>query len=107
MSLPVGTKLKLREPLPDNDDGTPNAWNTVCVTGHFDSGPDGGGIEVVLTPQDGFAAPVKAAADTLHRTGYDIVSEADEADAWQNDPSDPAPVMPAGLFEAETKATRR
>jgi hypothetical protein len=107
MSLPIGTLLKLRESLPDTEDGTPNPWNTVRVTGHFDNGPDGGGIEVVLTPQDGFAAPVKAAADTLHRTGYDTVSEEDETDAWENDPNEPTPVMPAGLFEAETKATRR
>jgi hypothetical protein len=107
MTLPVGTLLKLREPLPPDDDGEPNPWNTVRVTGHFDNGVDGGGIEVVLTAQDGFASPVKAAADTLQRTGYDVVSEDEpEPEAWENDPAAQPPVMPAGLFEAEQKATR-
>jgi hypothetical protein len=107
MTLPLGTLLKLREPLPDDDDGNPNPWNRVRVTGIYDNGPDGGGLEVVLTAQDGFAAPVKAAADTLHQTGYDVVSDTDDvAETWESDPAERAPVMPAGLFEAEQKATR-
>ncbi len=55
----VGQRLKRREP---QDDGP---WNLITVRGFFDGGPDGGGVEVVVSPAGSFETPVCATGESL------------------------------------------
>ncbi len=85
MPLPIGTVLKLREPLG-------GAWDYAQVTGHFDAGEKG--VHLVLTALGGFEAPAMQAEDALHSTGYEVMLQAEvAAQPWANDPAEPTPVM--------------
>jgi hypothetical protein len=79
--LPIGSVLRLREPDPDSP------YNRVRVSGQFDAGE--AGVELILTPLDGFASPERATEDSLWTTGYEPepdAAPAGDSSAWEAGP---------------------